>query len=201
MYMPRTSTALAACVALMAMPVATAAQGDDDGAAAAETMAPMASGVMVQEAWSRPSPMAEGAGVAYMRLVNMAEADDTLIGVSSAAAEVVEMHETADDEGMMSMLPVQSIEVPAGGEVALEPGGYHIMLVRLVEPLAEGDVIELTLEFENAGVVPVSADVLPFGSEGPMDDMDMGDMDMDDDSMDDGDADDMEMDAEASPAA
>lgn len=190
MDMPRTVTALAACAVLMAMPVATTlAQSDDDVMSPIETMAPMSSSVMVEGAWSRPSPMAEGVGVAYMRLVNRADVSDTLIGVSSAAAEVVEMHETADDEGMVSMMPVQSIDVPAGGEVELEPGGYHIMLVRLVGPLVEGDVIELTLEFEVAGAVPVSAEVLPFGAEGP-DGMDMDTADMDT----------ADMDMEASPA-
>lgn len=61
--------------------------------------------------------------------------------------------------GMMTMTPVDRIDVPAGGSVALEPGGYHIMLLGLTAPLEAGTTVEVTLTFENAGEVAVSADV------------------------------------------
>ena len=62
-------------------------------------------------------------------------------------------------DGAMTMQPVDSIELPAGEEVALEPGGYHIMLLDLVAPLEVGDTFEITLTFENAGEVTVTAEV------------------------------------------
>ena len=62
--------------------------------------------------------------------------------------------------GMMTMSPVDQIEVPAGGTAVLEPGGFHIMLLDLVEPLAVGTTIELTLTFEQAGEVVLTVDVL-----------------------------------------
>ena len=61
--------------------------------------------------------------------------------------------------GAMTMQPVDSIELPAGEEVSLEPGGYHIMLLDLVAPLEVGDTFEITLTFENAGEVTVTAEV------------------------------------------
>ena len=64
-----------------------------------------------------------------------------------------------DDAGMMEMRPVDRIEIPAGGTVALEPGGYHIMLLELVAPLEAGTTIEVTLVFEEAGEQVVTADV------------------------------------------
>ena len=51
----------------------------------------------------------------------------------------------------MTMRPVESIELPAGKTVKLEPGGYHIMLLDLVKPLEVGEKIELTLTFDKAG--------------------------------------------------
>lgn len=60
---------------------------------------------------------------------------------------------------MMKMQPVDRIVVPASGSVSLEPGGYHIMLLELAKPLEMGSTIELTLKFENAGEVKVSAPV------------------------------------------
>ena len=61
--------------------------------------------------------------------------------------------------GMMTMQPVDSIEVPADGTVALEPGGYHVMLLDVKKELVPGDTIEVTLTFELAGEVTVTADV------------------------------------------
>ena len=64
--------------------------------------------------------------------------------------------------GAMTMQPIESLELPAGETVALEPGGYHIMLIELVAPLETGQEIEVTLTFENAGertiTVPVRDD-------------------------------------------
>ena len=61
--------------------------------------------------------------------------------------------------GSMTMKPVDAIELPAGKAVKLEPGGYHIMLIDLVQPLAVGDRIEITLTFEKAGAKTVEAEV------------------------------------------
>jgi copper(I)-binding protein len=62
-------------------------------------------------------------------------------------------------DGMMSMREVASIPVPAGEQVVLEPGGYHIMLIDLTAPLVEGETIQLALQFEKAGMVMVTAEV------------------------------------------
>lgn len=67
--------------------------------------------------------------------------------------------ETTMGGGMMSMQPVEAIEVPADGSVALEPGGFHIMLLDVKKVLAVGDTIEVTLTFEKAGEVQATAEV------------------------------------------
>lgn len=67
--------------------------------------------------------------------------------------------EGMDMSGMMSMRQVASIEVPAGGEVVLEPGGYHVMLIGLSAPLVVGESFPLALEFEKAGTITVTAEV------------------------------------------
>ena len=61
--------------------------------------------------------------------------------------------------GMMTMQPVESIPVPAGETVALEPGGYHVMLLDVKKVLAVGDTIDVTLTFEKAGEVTTTAEV------------------------------------------
>ncbi len=60
---------------------------------------------------------------------------------------------------MMTMQPVDSVPVPAGETVELKPGGYHVMLLDVQKELVPGDTIEVTLTFELAGEVTVTAEV------------------------------------------
>lgn len=121
---------------------------------------------VVEGAWARVSPMIERAGAAYMVIRSQSAADDALIGATSPAAGVVEMHRTeADASGMMTMHPVPEIPLPASGSADLAPGGYHLMLIDLVQPLVEGTDVELVLTFRSGAVVTVQARV---GSGAPM---------------------------------
>lgn len=117
-------------------------------------------------------PVPAGAnGAAYMTLTNDGDADDMLVSVSTDVAETVGLHETSTQDGSMSMQEVDGIDIPAGGDAVLEPGGLHVMLIGVTQDLAEGDTLDLTLTFDNAGEQTVSAEVVPLG--------DMPGMDMD----------------------
>jgi copper(I)-binding protein len=130
-------------------------------------MPTMGPGVLVHDAWTRASPMMDLAGAAYMVIDNTTTEDDALVRASSPAAEIAEIHQTTTaPDGTLAMAPVEAIPVPAGGRAVLEPGGYHIMLIGLVEPLVEGGAIEVTLEFEHASPRTVSALVQPVGPMG-----------------------------------
>lgn len=114
----------------------------------------------VTDAWARTSMSMDTAGAAYLTITNGTGQGDALIGVSTAAASSPEIHETtATGSGMMGMHPVDRIAIPAGQTVKLEPGGYHIMLIGLTGELKAGAKIELTLKFERAGEVKVTAEV------------------------------------------
>jgi copper(I)-binding protein len=131
-------------------------------------------GVEIDGAWARTSPTMTTAGAAYMSLT--ASEDDALLSASvdPSVASTAEVHEvvmadsTSDDsmtddtmEGMgeMMMQEVESIQLPAGETVTLEPGGYHIMLLDLAEPLEMGATFDITLNFENAGEQTVTVEV------------------------------------------
>ncbi len=130
-------------------------------------------GISISDAWSRPSPAVAGAGAAYMVIENTGSAADALIDASSDVATAVEVHETVDmssampgasDGGMgsspmMGMQKIDRLEIPAGGKVELKPGSYHVMLIGLTRELQVGETIEITLTFEKAGDVKVSAEV------------------------------------------
>lgn len=116
--------------------------------------------ITVEGAWARPSMGMERAGAAYMVIRNGTDAADALVGASSPAATTVEIHETtAAESGAMAMHPVERIELPAGGSATLEPGGYHLMLIDLTGELMAGETIEVTLEFEQADPITVTAEV------------------------------------------
>jgi len=105
--------------------------------------------------------MAEGNGAVYMIIKNTGGADDALVGVESSVSKVAEIHETTMENDVMKMRPVegQRLAVPAGGQVELKPGGYHIMLMGLKKQLQPGDKIELVLKFEKSGEKKIEAEV------------------------------------------
>jgi copper(I)-binding protein len=86
---------------------------------------------------------------AYMQIKS--DADARLVSVSSPAVPRVEVHEMKMDGDVMRMREVKAIELPKGRTVALQPGGFHLMLMNLSKPIAAGDVIPLTLVVESGG--------------------------------------------------
>jgi periplasmic copper chaperone A len=129
------------------------------GAEAGATVAPASPEISVSDVWARTSPdMAEN-GAAYMVIANKGTADDKLLGATGDVAAAVEIHETKEEGGMMKMAPVEAVLVPAGGQVELKPGGYHVMLIGMKSPLQAGQKFPLTLRFARAGEVQVEAEV------------------------------------------
>lgn len=137
-------------------------------ATACSTSGPIAA----DDAWARESAMMQSAAAVYMDLT--ADEDDVLVSASvdSSVAPTVEIHETTemdddmsgdDDDmgggGMMQMVPVDEVDLPAGETISLEPGGLHIMLLDLVEPLEIGQEFDLDLEFESGETLSVTVEV------------------------------------------
>ena len=116
------------------------------------------SGLTVSDAWVRAPAIADQPGAAYLVIQNDGAADK-LLSVTSDVAQTIELHESMMSGNMMSMSPVPNIEVPANGKAELKPGGFHMMLMGLTRPLKVGDKVQLTLNFEKAGKIPVTADV------------------------------------------
>ena len=117
--------------------------------------------IQVTDAWVREVPPASTVTAAYLKIKNKGDKADKLTGVSSAIAGTAQIHTTSvDDKGVAKMEMRDSIDIPAGETVALEPGGTHIMFIDLKEPVMGKDEIELDLMFENAGEVEVKAHVM-----------------------------------------
>ncbi len=119
-----------------------------------------ANGVNVESAWARMSPMSAENGALYMDLT--AATDDALVGaaVSKDVAMMTQVHETTmNADGTMGMQEVDSVPLPAGTRVSLAPGGYHVMLMGLKQPLKLGELVSVTLTFESGEDVVVDAEV------------------------------------------
>jgi copper(I)-binding protein len=130
------------------------------GAILASTPGVLASDVMVRDAFARASAVSTAkAGAVYMTLTNQGARPDRLLQITTPSAASAEVHESAENDGVATMRPVEGLEIPAGGSVDLKPGGHHVMLVGLKAPLKKGDMITLQLKFEHAGLVDVVAHV------------------------------------------
>jgi periplasmic copper chaperone A len=105
-------------------------------------------GIQVREAWARPAPQGEN-GAIYFVIENHSSETHEMTGVASDIAEAVEMHESRMSGDVMEMQQLESVSLGQGKEVVFEPGGLHIMLIRLRRELKVGDEIEITLQFKN----------------------------------------------------
>jgi copper(I)-binding protein len=126
-------------------------------------------GVVVHEAWARASAGAATTGAAYVTLMGGAQ-PDSLVGVSTPIAANAEPHETINDNGIMKMRPAAAVPIPAHEMVTFAPGGTHIMLMGLKQPLVAGQSFPLTLTFAHAAPVTVDVKVRGLGraTNGPM---------------------------------
>lgn len=105
--------------------------------------------VEVQNAWARATVKGQMATGAFMTLT--ADAGATLVGVASPVAGVAQVHEMKMEGGVMKMAEVKGgLNLPAGQAVELKPGGYHVMLMDLKEPLMKGTSVPVTLIFKDA---------------------------------------------------
>lgn len=117
------------------------------------------SGLSVEDAWVRPPVTDGGNGAIYFRITNNGDEADTLLGVSSSVA-TAELHQAVMKENdVMSMEPMPRVEIPAGDEVEFKPGGMHVMLIEVVQPMLTGETIPFTLRFERAGEIRLTAEV------------------------------------------
>lgn len=126
--MPRTVTALFACM-LLALP----ARADN---------------VKVDNAWVRATAPGQQVAGGFMDLT--ADADMTLLGGSSPVSKSLELHYMRMENGVMEMREMKSIALPKGKTVSLEPGGLHVMFIGLKAPIRAGQKVPMTLLIKGA---------------------------------------------------
>jgi copper(I)-binding protein len=134
--------------------------------------------LVISQAWSRATPGGAKVSGGYLTIVNKGSSPDKLVGATTDAAGKVEVHEMAMSDGVMKMRPLEGgLTIDPGKTVKLAPGGLHLMMTDLKNPLKQGDKVPLTLQFEKAGKVQVTLDVQAVGAPGPSGGMEMKKMD------------------------
>jgi copper(I)-binding protein len=127
--------------------------------------------------WARPAVAGMPNSAAYGLLVNLTGAEDTLMSVSTTAAQVAELHEMVMADGdVMQMRPIEGgIVIPSGGVALLKPGGKHMMLIGLTQALDPNTTIDLKLTFAQSGEIALTVPVHePVDSATPMPGTSMG---------------------------
>jgi copper(I)-binding protein len=114
--------------------------------------------VQLDNVWVPEPPAVARNAVAYLALT-AGEQDDVLLAVSTPVAEVVEVHETSLADGVLHMRPVSRLPVKAKQRIEFAPGGLHLMLINLKQPLRYEGKVALSLRFEKAGVITTEAEV------------------------------------------
>lgn len=125
--------------------------------------------IRVTDAWARPTVPAQAVGAAYLTLTSSSDAQ--LLKAESPVAQTVELHTMSMNNGVMQMRAIQSLPLPAGKPVMLMPGGNHIMLIDLKQPLKVGERVPLQLTVQEGSskpqVLKVEAEVRqPTGNAG-----------------------------------
>lgn len=122
----------------------------------------------IAQAWTRATPPGAPVGGAYLAITNTGDMADRLVAASARVAGRVEIHSMSMSNGVMTMAPVAGgLVIEPGTTEVLAPGGNHVMLMGLKEPILAGMPVSVTLEFERAGAVMVEFDAAPMGAVAP----------------------------------
>ena len=118
-----------------------------------------AADLVVKNAWVRLSPPVAQSTAAYVVLHNTGAENVKIIAVSCDIAASTSLHSMHMNGKRMVMSQIPELEIPANGEAQLTPGGSHVMLMGLKQPLKEGQMVGIVFHLSNGETLSVSAPV------------------------------------------
>ena len=119
--------------------------------------------IAVSEAWVRASLGQSPTTAAYLKIENRGTVEDRLVSISTPVAAMAHLHESVSKNGIMQMQAVNSMVIKPGQTITFAPGGLHIMVMNLNSTLKSGQVVPLTVRFEQAGEIKIDAAVKGIG--------------------------------------
>lgn len=115
-------------------------------------------GIVIKDQWVRPG--AEKMSTAfYFTIENRSNEIDTLYSIDSGVSDMIQMHETYSKGDLTGMREIGQIVISPGEKVTLEPGGMHIMVMKLKKDLMIKDKVDFNLHFRKAGDIKITAEV------------------------------------------
>ncbi|MFD0902150.1 copper chaperone PCu(A)C [Actinomadura sediminis] len=145
-------------LAVLALPLSACGGEDESASPAAATTASQApkAALTITDPWVKT--VDEGMTAAFGTITNPSGADMTIVSAATPASSEVELHEVVGAGAETKMRAKQGgLVVPAGGELELKPGGYHIMLMGVTEPIEPGQKVAFTLTLADKSTVEFSA--------------------------------------------
>jgi periplasmic copper chaperone A len=112
--------------------------------------------------WAYSTP--HGVDVAAVYLELTAWEATTLLSASTSVADRIEMHSSSEENGMMKMRRMEWVALEAGKPFRFEPGGAHLMLIGLHQPLVAGTPFDITLQFDRGYSMITNVRVVELGS-------------------------------------
>jgi periplasmic copper chaperone A len=119
-----------------------------------------ASDIHIEAPYVRAVPPSQSNSASFMVIHNNSDTERTLVGADSAVANVVELHEHRHENGMMKMRRIDGgIKIGAHSTATLQPGGLHIMLIGLKKRLVPGEMVAITLKFDDGSTQAIHAEI------------------------------------------
>jgi len=116
--------------------------------------------IQLNDPWLREAPPGATAMAGYLVIHNHGDADVSLNDAHSNDFDRIEFHQSVEENGVYKMIPHTNLNIPANGELALQPGSYHLMMIKPTRTLTAGDEVTMTLKFgsdnEMTLVMPVN---------------------------------------------
>ena len=132
-------------------------------------LAAQADDIQVSDPFTREMPPGAFATASFMTLSNQSAQNIKLVQASTNVAKSAELHTHTNDNGVMRMRQVAFFEIPAKGQMKLQPGGNHIMLISPTQPIQSGKEVRVTLTFEDGSSKQVSMPVKSIMNKSTMD--------------------------------
>jgi periplasmic copper chaperone A len=151
--------------AMIAVLSLAAAQGLATAACAADYNV---GSITISQPWARATPKGASAAAAYLTVTNNGSAPDRLNCASSDVSSQCQIHTMTMDNGVMKMRPAEGgLDIKPGETVMLKPGGNHVMLMDLKQPLVAGQTATVTLQLEKSGPVKIEFPIVAIGAPAP----------------------------------
>ncbi|UCC56585.1 MAG: copper chaperone PCu(A)C [Gammaproteobacteria bacterium] len=115
--------------------------------------------IEVHKPWVREAPPTSRVLAGYMTILNTGDEPAVITGIVSPDFDRTELHRTRIEDGIATMVAVETIKVPPGGKALLEPGGLHLMLFDPKRVLRQNDIVRFELQYAGTARLAVEAQV------------------------------------------